>query len=85
MVDLAVEDAGPEVRVTVADTGVGVPAAEQAGLGTRFTRASNVRASVPGAGLGLSITRAIATAHGGRLELVSAEGRGTTATLVLPG
>jgi PAS domain S-box-containing protein len=84
-VDLAVEDAGAEVRVTVADTGVGVPAAEQAGLGTRFTRGSNVRGSVPGAGLGLSITRAIATAHGGRLELVSTEGRGTTATLVLPG
>jgi PAS domain S-box-containing protein len=84
-VRLAVETVGAEVRVTVTDTGVGVPAAEQAGLGTRFTRASNVRGSVPGAGLGLSITRAIATAHGGRLELASTEGRGTTATLALPG
>ncbi|MGY1665749.1 sensor histidine kinase [Geodermatophilus sp. SYSU D00696] len=83
-VHIGVEQAGPEVRVAVTDTGVGIPAAEQAGLGTRFTRASNVRRSVPGAGLGLAITRAIATAHGGRLELVSTEGRGTTATLVLP-
>ncbi|WP_089406186.1 PAS domain-containing sensor histidine kinase [Geodermatophilus saharensis] len=83
-VDLTVVAAPDEVRVSVADTGVGVPAAEQAGLGTRFTRGSNVRRSVPGAGLGLAITRAIATAHGGRLELVSTEGRGTTATLVLP-
>jgi PAS domain S-box-containing protein len=83
-VRLTVGTAGAEVRVAVADTGVGVPAAEQAGLGARFTRASNVRRSVPGAGLGLAITRAIATAHGGRLELASTEGCGTTATLVLP-
>ncbi len=81
---LAVDGAGPEVRLSVADTGVGIPGAEQAALGTRFTRASNVRRTVPGAGLGLSITRAIAGAHGGRLELESTEGRGTTATLVLP-
>ncbi|MGY1699903.1 ATP-binding protein [Geodermatophilus sp. SYSU D00766] len=83
-VDLTVVPTAEEVRVAVADTGVGVPAAEQARLGSRFTRGSNVRRSVPGAGLGLAITRAIATAHGGRLELVSTEGRGTTATLVLP-
>ena len=83
-VDLTVTADDAEVRVGVADTGVGIPGAEQADVGTRFTRASNVRRSVPGAGLGLSITRAIATAHGGRLELVSTEGRGTTATLVLP-
>jgi PAS domain S-box-containing protein len=83
-VAIAVDATGPEVRVGVTDTGVGIPGAEQAGLGTRFTRASTVRHAVPGAGLGLSITRAIATAHGGRLELVSAVGEGTAATLVLP-
>ncbi|MGY1686312.1 sensor histidine kinase [Geodermatophilus sp. SYSU D00867] len=74
-----------EVRIEVRDTGVGIPGAERAGLGTRFTRATTaVRAGVPGVGLGLSITHAIAAAHGGRLELAGAEGRGTTATLVLP-
>ncbi|MGY1783647.1 sensor histidine kinase [Geodermatophilus sp. SYSU D00698] len=74
-----------EVRIEVRDTGVGIPGAEQAGLGTRFTRATTaVRAGVPGVGLGLSITHAIAAAHGGRLELAGTEGRGTTATLVLP-
>ncbi|MGY1651897.1 sensor histidine kinase [Geodermatophilus sp. SYSU D01119] len=74
-----------EVCIEVRDTGVGIPGAERAGLGTRFTRAATaVRAGVPGAGLGLSITHAIAAAHGGRLELASTEGRGTTATLVLP-
>ncbi|SHF85752.1 PAS domain-containing sensor histidine kinase [Geodermatophilus nigrescens] len=77
--------AGGEVSIEVRDTGVGIPGAERAGLGTRFTRATTaVRAGVPGVGLGLSITHAIAAAHGGRLELASTEGRGTTATLVLP-
>ncbi len=81
---IGVEDAGPEVRLAVTDTGAGIPDAEQAALGTRFTRGSDVRHRVPGVGLGLFITRAIATAHGGRLELASAVGEGTTATLVLP-
>jgi signal transduction histidine kinase len=35
-------------------------------------------------GLGLAITKAITTAHGGTLDLVSAEGEGTTFTLTLP-
>ena len=35
-------------------------------------------------GLGLSITKAITTAHGGTLDLASAEGQGTTFTLTLP-
>ncbi|WP_369252009.1 sensor histidine kinase [Geodermatophilus amargosae] len=71
--------------VQVRDTGVGIPAAEQQRLGERFVRAASARrAGVPGVGLGLSITRAIAAAHGGRLELAGTEGRGTTATLVLP-
>ena len=74
-----------EVCIEVRDTGVGIPGAERAGLGARFTRATTaVRSGVPGVGLGLSITHAIAAAHGGRLELASTEGRGTTATLVLP-
>jgi signal transduction histidine kinase len=39
---------------------------------------------VPGVGLGLAITKAITTAHGGTLELSSVEGQGTTFTLLLP-
>ncbi|GAB3301854.1 hypothetical protein GCM10027451_05500 [Geodermatophilus aquaeductus] len=84
-VELAVEAGDAVACVHVRDTGVGIPAADQPRLGGRFVRAASaVRAGVPGVGLGLSITRAIATAHGGRLELAGAEGRGTTATLVLP-
>ncbi len=82
----AEEPAGePVARLAVSDTGVGIPAAEQGELFTRFFRASTARRNaVPGVGLGLTITRAISTAHGGTLEVVSAEGRGTTFTLTLP-
>ena len=60
-------------------------AGEQGQLFTRFFRASTAqRNAVPGVGLGLTITKAITTAHGGTLAVVSAEGEGTTFTLTLP-
>jgi PAS domain S-box-containing protein len=75
----------PVARLSVSDTGIGIPAGEQAQLFARFFRASTARrAAVPGVGLGLAITKAITTAHGGTLELSSAEGEGTTFTLTLP-
>jgi PAS domain S-box-containing protein len=78
-------DAVPVARLAVTDTGMGIPTDEQAKLFTRFFRSSTAqRAAVPGVGLGLSITKAITTAHGGTLDLVSTEGQGTTFTLTLP-
>jgi signal transduction histidine kinase len=78
-------DAEPVARLAVTDTGVGIPAAEQDKLFTRFFRASTARRNaVPGVGLGLTITKAIATAHAGSLEVVSVEGAGTTFTLTVP-
>ncbi|MGY1688556.1 sensor histidine kinase [Geodermatophilus sp. SYSU D01105] len=75
----------PVARLSVSDTGIGIPAAEQAQLSGRFFRASTARrAAVPGVGLGLAITKAITTAHGGTLDVSSVEGRGTTFTLTLP-
>ncbi|HSX67286.1 HAMP domain-containing sensor histidine kinase [Nocardioides sp.] len=70
--------------VTVHDDGPGVPAELQATLFERFTRgdASRTRDS-GGAGLGLSLARAIATAHGGTLTCASGPGD-TTFTLTLP-
>jgi signal transduction histidine kinase len=77
--------AEPVAQLSVTDTGMGIPTAEQDKLFTRFFRASTAqRNAVPGVGLGLTITKAITTAHGGTLELDSAEGRGTTFTLTLP-
>ncbi|WP_448624881.1 ATP-binding protein [Geodermatophilus sp. URMC 64] len=81
----ASRDGVPVAELSVSDTGIGIPAGEQGKLFTRFFRASTARrAAVAGVGLGLSITKAITTAHGGTLELSSAEGAGTTFTLALP-
>ncbi|HVQ95040.1 MAG TPA: HAMP domain-containing sensor histidine kinase [Mycobacteriales bacterium] len=71
--------------VSVADTGIGIPPGELSRVFEEFSRASNARlAGIPGAGLGLTISRRIAELHGGELVLDSVEGRGTTVTLHLP-
>jgi PAS domain S-box-containing protein len=79
------DGAVPVAQLSVRDTGIGIPPGEQGRLFTRFFRASTAqRSSVAGVGLGLAITKAITVAHGGTLDLVSNEGRGTTFTLTLP-
>jgi signal transduction histidine kinase len=71
--------------ISVQDTGIGIPPAELARVFEEFTRASNARlGGVPGAGLGLAISRRVAELHGGELTLASVEGSGTIATLHLP-
>jgi len=75
----------PVAQLAVSDTGIGIPTGEQGKMFTRFFRASTARRNaVPGVGLGLAITKAITTAHGGTLDVLSAEGEGTTFTLTLP-
>lgn len=76
--------AGDEVRIWVRDGGVGVPVADQARIFDRFCRGSFATRRYRGSGLGLAIVRAIAEAHGGRVELSSLPGMGATFTLVLP-
>ena len=71
--------------ISVSDTGVGIPAEEIDRLFSRFFRASTAtKNAVPGVGLGLTITKAIAVAHGGRIGVASTVGEGTTFTLDLP-
>ena len=73
---------GDAAVLTVADTGIGIPAQDQAALFTRFFRASNaVAGAVPGSGLGMSIARTIVTNHDGDISVESAEGAGTTVTV----
>ncbi|MEJ7782720.1 MAG: HAMP domain-containing sensor histidine kinase [Solirubrobacteraceae bacterium] len=73
-----------EARLWVRDSGPGVPTDQQERIFERFARSGdNVRRS-EGAGLGLAIVRAIAEAHGGRVELNSQEGMGSVFTVVLP-
>lgn len=74
-----------EAIITVQDTGMGIPAAELDQLYARFFRASTAtRNAVPGVGLGLTITKAIVTAHDGELDVVSEVGAGTAFSLSLP-
>ena len=69
----------------VTDSGIGIPPAELGQVFDRFARASNARAaSLPGTGLGLSVVKAVADLHGGRVEVDSTEGLGTTFSVYLP-
>lgn len=84
-VTVALRRTGDEAVIAVSDTGIGIPAVELSQLSQRFFRASTAtRNAVPGVGLGLTITKAIVTAHGGRLDIASEEGVGTSISLVLP-
>jgi signal transduction histidine kinase len=70
------------VAVAVSDTGPGIAADQLPHLFDRFWQGATRRKA--GAGLGLSIAKGIAEAHGGRLHVDSPPGRGATFTLVLP-
>lgn len=67
--------------IAVSDTGCGIPAKD---LPHIFHRAYTTRADKGGQGLGLAITHAIITEHGGNIEVKSKEGEGTTFTVTLP-
>jgi len=70
------------VRLSVADTGPGIAAAQVPRLFDRYWQANT--ADRRGVGLGLSIVKGIAEAHGGEVRVDTEEGAGTTFTLVLP-
>ena len=83
-ISLGSQLSGGELRFWVSDTGPGVPESEQSRVFERFARGTSGARRSDGAGLGLSVVRAIAVAHGGRAVLDSVPGRGTTVSLVLP-
>ncbi len=83
LVALRCVEEGGQLILSVADTGVGIPAEEQNRIFDRFYRATNVPTDSQGTGLGLAITKQIVENHGGRIWLQSAAG-GTTFTVVLP-
>ncbi len=73
------------LSICVKDTGVGIPAGKIANMTQPFTQSDNSLARrFEGTGLGLAITKSLVEAHGGRLEITSVEGRGTTVTVRMP-
>ena len=74
-------DASPSVTIAVSDDGKGIPRTE---LDRIFEPFYTTKAPGEGTGLGLSICYAIVQEHGGRIEVESVEGRGTTFRVILP-
>jgi signal transduction histidine kinase len=84
-VDVRAERADGWVRITVADTGMGIPAEAFPRLFQEFFRAGNAKASgETGTGLGLAIIKDLVERYGGRIEVESVEGKGTTFVVLLP-
>ncbi|MEV7398599.1 ATP-binding protein [Aeromicrobium sp. NPDC092404] len=76
---------GEDVRLTVADNGIGIPGDELDRIFERFYRVDPARArTTGGTGLGLSIVKHVAASNGGTVEVWSEPGLGSSFTLVLP-
>ena len=76
---------GQSVVLSITDTGIGISAAEQEQLFSRFFRSSLAIADeIQGTGLGLTLVQTVVEWHEGTMEIDSAEGKGTTVTVRLP-
>ena len=85
VVEVRVEARGQEARLSVKDSGIGVPPEEQSKLFQRFFRAGNASSrNFSGLGIGLYVSREIIQRHGGTFEVVSEVGKGSTFTFLLP-
>ena len=83
--DAAFEGGERMVHISVEDRGRGIPASEVPHLFDAFFRGQEAAASqTRGSGLGLSLVKRIVDAHGGRVDVATAPGRGSVFTIVLP-
>ena len=74
-----------DAKLTVSDTGVGIPARDLPRIFERFYRVDRARSrDTGGTGLGLAIVKHVAEQHGGRVEAQSEFGRGTTFVVTIP-
>jgi signal transduction histidine kinase len=84
-IEVAVASRPGEVAISVRDRGLGIPERDQRRVFEKFVRLeTGLVHDVKGAGLGLSLVDQIVRAHGGRVELNSTPGEGSTFTLVFP-
>ncbi len=84
-VSVSVQKEGGAAVLTVADTGIGIPAEDRERIFERFYRVDKSRSkTVGGTGLGLSIVKHAAKLHGARIELKSTVGEGTVITVRFP-
>jgi heavy metal sensor kinase len=82
-VKVSVSEANRDIVITIHDTGIGISGADLTRIFERFYRGDQSR-SEPGTGLGLSLARAIARAHGGDVTVTSELNQGSTFTIILP-
>ena len=73
-----------QIKVTVADEGVGIPLGDMDRLFERFHRGEKGQSKIQGTGLGLFISKTIIEAHDGRMEAASKSGQGSQFSFILP-
>jgi PAS domain S-box-containing protein len=81
-----VDDKQKMIVISISDTGIGIPLAEQENIFEKFYRSSNYQPvnGKKGSGLGLALSKEIITAHDGRIWVVSTVGKGSTFNFSLP-
>ena len=83
-IEVSVRSQGNEAALTVADSGPGIPAGQLESVFDRFERVASLRDNGHNFGLGLSIVRAIAEAHGGRVTAAPGPAGGAAVAIWLP-
>lgn len=83
-ITISANKVGETIVITVADTGVGIARKDQTRVFKKFERTDNAVNRYAGAGLGLSLVKSLIELHGGRVNINSEEGMGTTVTCEIP-
>lgn len=83
-IEVSADVVGDFVEVSIADHGIGMPSNVIANLFHKFYRSHRSRETVAGTGIGLYISKAIVESHGGKMNVRSVEGHGSTFSFSLP-